>query len=96
MPDQHQTEVRRALISVSDKSGLEQLASGLEGLGVEILSTGGTAAALRGFGVTVKDVADETGFPEIMGGRVKTLHPRIHGGILARRRIDDAVLAEHE
>ena len=76
--------IRRALISVSDKTGLEDLGRYLAGLGVEILSTGGTAKALRDAGITVKDVAEETGFPEIMDGRVKTLHPLIHGGLLAR------------
>lgn len=75
----------RALISVSDKTGVVSLAKSLIQLNIEILSTGGTAAALRDAGVPVTDVADVTGFPEIMGGRVKTLHPKIHGGILARR-----------
>ena len=82
------TKISRALISVSDKTGLEDLGRYLAENGVEILSTGGTAKALRDLGLTVKDVSDETGFPEIMDGRVKTLHPKIHGGILARR--DDA------
>ena len=77
--------IRRALISVSDKSGLVDLAKFLAGHGVEILSTGGTAKAIRDAGVDVIDVADHTGFPEMMDGRVKTLHPKIHGGILARR-----------
>ena len=77
--------IRRALISVSDKSGLVELAEFLAGQGVEILSTGGTARAMRDAGVDVIDVADHTGFPEMMDGRVKTLHPKIHGGILARR-----------
>jgi len=81
------TKIRRALISVSDKTGLRELGSFLAAQGVEILSTGGTAKALRDAGVDVKDVSDETGFPEIMGGRVKTLHPKIHGGLLAR--LDD-------
>ncbi len=76
--------IRRALISVSDKTGLEDLGRYLAGLGVEILSTGGTAKALRDAGITVKDVSEATGFPEIMDGRVKTLHPLIHGGLLAR------------
>jgi len=76
--------VGRALISVSDKAGLEALARGLAGLGVTIVSTGGTAAALRDMGVEVVQVDRVTGHPEIMGGRVKTLHPRVHGGILAR------------
>jgi phosphoribosylaminoimidazolecarboxamide formyltransferase / IMP cyclohydrolase len=78
-------KINRALISVSDKTGLEQLARSLSGMGVELLSTGGTAKALRGFGFPVKDVSEETGFPEIMDGRVKTLHPVIHGGLLSIR-----------
>jgi phosphoribosylaminoimidazolecarboxamide formyltransferase / IMP cyclohydrolase len=77
--------IKRALISVSDKTGLETLASALAAMGVELLSTGGTAKTLRGFGLTVKDVSDETGFPEIMDGRVKTLHPNIHGALLSVR-----------
>ena len=77
--------IRRALISVSDKSGLEALARALAARGVEILSTGGSAKALRDANVPVKDVADHTGFPEILDGRVKTLVPQIHGGILGRR-----------
>lgn len=77
--------VRRALISVSDKSGVAEFASGLAALGVEIVSTGGTAAALRSAGLTVRDISDLTGFPEMMDGRVKTLHPKVHGGILFLR-----------
>jgi phosphoribosylaminoimidazolecarboxamide formyltransferase/IMP cyclohydrolase len=77
--------VRRALISVTDKTGVAAFAQGLAAAGVEILSTGGTAKALRQAGVAVVEVAAHTGQPEILGGRVKTLHPRIHGGILARR-----------
>jgi phosphoribosylaminoimidazolecarboxamide formyltransferase/IMP cyclohydrolase len=76
--------VGRALVSVSDKAGLEELARGLADLGVTIVSTGGTAAALRDMGIEVLPVDEVTGHPEIMGGRVKTLHPRVHGGILAR------------
>jgi phosphoribosylaminoimidazolecarboxamide formyltransferase/IMP cyclohydrolase len=87
--------VKRALLSVSDKTGLEDFARGLAGLGVEILSTGGTAERLRSAGIPVKEVSEHTGFPEIMAGRVKTLHPAIHGGLLGRRGIDDAVMAEH-
>ena len=87
--------VRRALLSVSDKTGLVELACALETAGVEILSTGGTHRVLREAGVVVREVADVTGFPEIMDGRVKTLHPMIHGGILGRRGTDDAVMAEH-
>ena len=81
---------RRALLSVSDKTGLVDLARGLVGLGFELVSTGGTAAALREAGLAVTDVAAVTGFPEMLDGRVKTLHPRVHAGILADRR-----LAEH-
>jgi len=78
-------KIRRALLSVSDKTGLLELARGLAALGVELLSTGGTAAALRAAGLPVTDVSAHTGHPEILDGRVKTLHPRIHGGILQRR-----------
>jgi len=77
--------VRRALISLSDKTGLEDLAAGLAKHGVEIVSTGGTAAKLRALGATVRDISDLTGFPEMMDGRVKTLHPKVHGGLLAKR-----------
>ena len=77
--------IKRALISVSDKSGLENLGEFLEKQGVEILSTGGSASRLRKSGVSVTEVSDFTGFPEIMGGRVKTLQPKIHGGLLALR-----------
>lgn len=87
--------VRRALISVSDKSGIVDFARGLHGLGVEILSTGGTCQLLREHDIPAIDVSDYTGFPEIMDGRVKTLHPKIHGGILARRGQDDAIMTEH-
>lgn len=78
-------KITRALLSVSDKSGIVDLAKALEDKGVEILSTGGTAKTLKEAGVAVKDVSDHTGFPEIMDGRVKTLHPKIHGGLLANR-----------
>lgn len=87
--------IRRALLSVSDKSGIETLARALHEQGVEILSTGGTAKLLSNAGIPVKEVSAHTGSPEIMDGRVKTLHPKIHGGILARRGLDDAVMAEH-
>jgi phosphoribosylaminoimidazolecarboxamide formyltransferase/IMP cyclohydrolase len=87
--------VRRALLSVSDKTGLLDLAKALAAHGVELLSTGGTAKALRDAGLAVKDVSDATGFPEMMDGRVKTLHPVVHGGLLGRAGIDDAVMAEH-
>jgi len=79
------TKIRRALISVTDKSGVVEFAADLAAFGVEILSTGGTARAMRQGGVTVKDVAEFTGFPEMLDGRVKTLHPRVHAGILFRR-----------
>ena len=87
--------VTRALLSVSDKTGIVELARELAALGVALLSTGGTAKALREAGIDVTDVSDVTGFPEIMDGRVKTLHPKIHGGLLGRRGVDDAVMAEH-
>lgn len=87
--------VRRALLSVADKSGLVELARALAAAGVELISTGGTAAVLRAADVEVREVAEVTGFPEMMGGRVKTLHPVIHGAILARRGIDEPDLAEH-
>src|SRR6478735_6194103 len=77
--------VRRALISVSDKTGVADFAKGLAALGVEILSTGGTASALREAGLTVTDVSEFTGQEEILDGRVKTLHPRLHAALLARR-----------
>ena len=87
--------VRRALISVSDKTGVVDFARELSTLGVEILSTGGTYKLLRDSGIDAVEVADYTGFPEMMDGRVKTLHPKIHGGILGRRDLDGAVMAEH-
>jgi len=90
-------KIRRALLSVHDKTGVVDLARGLAALGVEILSTGGTARLLRESGVPVRDVADVTGFPEMLDGRVKTLHPKIHGGILARRDVPAHLeaLAQH-
>lgn len=86
-------KITRALISVSDKNGIVELGQALEGFGVEILSTGGTAKALRDAGIKVKDVSEYTGFPEMMDGRVKTLHPMIHGGLLGRRGKDEAEMA---
>ncbi len=77
--------VRRALISLSDKSGLELLAAGLARHNVEIVSTAGTASKLRETGALVRDISEVTGFPEMMDGRVKTLHPKVHGGLLAIR-----------
>ena len=88
-----QTPIRRALLSVSDKTGLIDLGKALSARGVELLSTGGSAKALREAGLTVKDVADITGFPEMMDGRVKTLHPMVHGGLLALRDNVDHVKA---
>jgi phosphoribosylaminoimidazolecarboxamide formyltransferase/IMP cyclohydrolase len=87
--------MKRALLSVSDKTGLVEFARGLKGLGVELLSTGGTHKLLKDNGIPAREVSDVTGFPEIMDGRVKTLHPKIHGGILGRRGTDDAVMREH-
>jgi phosphoribosylaminoimidazolecarboxamide formyltransferase/IMP cyclohydrolase len=87
--------VRRALLSVSDKTGLVDFARALAERGIEMLSTGGTAKLLAGAGLPVKEVASHTGFPEIMDGRVKTLHPKIHGGLLGRRGTDEAVMAQH-
>ncbi len=87
--------VRRALLSVSDKAGLLELARALGQRGIEILSTGGTARLLAAAGIAVREVASWTGFPEIMDGRVKTLHPKIHGGLLGRRGVDDQVMAQH-
>jgi phosphoribosylaminoimidazolecarboxamide formyltransferase / IMP cyclohydrolase len=89
--------VRRALISLSDKSGLDELAAGLSRHNVEIVSTGGTAARLRELGAEVRDISDLTGFPEMMDGRVKTLHPKVHGGLLGVRDNPEhvAAMAEH-
>ncbi|MEE9351116.1 MAG: bifunctional phosphoribosylaminoimidazolecarboxamide formyltransferase/IMP cyclohydrolase [Thiotrichaceae bacterium] len=87
--------VTRALISVSDKDGVLDLAKNLQARDIEILSTGGTAKLLADNNISVVEVSDYTGFPEMMDGRVKTLHPKIHGGILARRGTDDAVMEEH-
>lgn len=89
--------IRRALLSVSDKSGLIEFARALAGMGVELISTGGTAAALRAEGLAVKDVSEVTGFPEMLDGRVKTLHPMVHGGLLAIRgdASHGAQVAEH-
>ena len=89
------TPIRRALLSVSDKSGLVEFARGLAKHDVALISTGGTAKALREAGLTVADVSDITGFPEMMDGRVKTLHPNVHGGLLGLRDKHAAVMAEH-
>ena len=88
--------LRRALLSVSDKTGIVDLARELQRRGIDLLSTGGTARLLLEHGVTVTEVSQHTGFPEIMDGRVKTLHPRIHGGLLGRRGIDESVMALHD
>ena len=88
-------KIERALISVSDKNGIVEFARALAAQGVEILSTGGTAKLLAENKVAVTEVSDYTGFPEMMDGRVKTLHPKVHGGLLGRRGTDDAVMAEH-
>lgn len=93
MTQQTHPVVRRALISVSDKTGLVAFARRLSALGVELLSTGGTARALQSEGLSVTEISEYTGFPEIMAGRVKTLHPKVHGGILGRAGIDEAVMA---
>src|SRR5947208_9820979 len=91
-------KIRRALISVSDKSGIVDFARELKTFGVEIISTGGTAKALREACIEVRDVSDVTGFPEMMDGRIKTLHPKIHGALLALRDDDDhlAAMKQHE
>ncbi len=90
------TPVRRALLSVSDKTGIVEFARELRERGIELLSTGGTAKLLLSHGIVVREVADHTGFPEIMGGRVKTLHPKIHGGLLGRRGVDEEVMRAHD
>ncbi|MDT8370709.1 MAG: bifunctional phosphoribosylaminoimidazolecarboxamide formyltransferase/IMP cyclohydrolase [Gammaproteobacteria bacterium] len=89
-------KVQRALLSVSDKTGVLELAQQLTRLGVELLSTGGTAKLLQEAGLPVKEVSEHTGFPEMMDGRIKTLHPKIHGGLLGRRGTDEAIMAEHD
>src|SRR2546427_7450361 len=86
-------KIRRALISVSDKTGIVDFARELKTFGVEIISTGGTAQTLRDAGIEVRDVSDLTGFPEMMDGRVKTLHPKIHGALLAVRDNPEHVAA---
>jgi phosphoribosylaminoimidazolecarboxamide formyltransferase/IMP cyclohydrolase len=95
MSEDNRVRVGRALISVSDKSGIVDFAQALRELGVELLSTGGTYRLLQENGLEVTEVSEYTGFPEMMDGRVKTLHPKVHGGILARRGQDDAVMAQH-
>ena len=90
-------KVKRALISVFDKSGLEAFAKGLTGMGVQIISTGGTARMLEESGIPVTEVEEVTGFPEMLDGRVKTMHPRLMAGILARRDVPGhmSTIAEH-
>ena len=95
MSNQPTAAVRRALISVSDKTGIVEFAQQLNALNIEILSTGGTYKLLKDSGLSVTEVSAHTGFPEMMDGRVKTLHPKIHGGILARRGTDEAVMADN-
>jgi len=95
MSDRDLVTVKRALISVSDKTGITEFAAALRSMGVELLSTGGTYRLLQEKGLEVTEVAEYTGFPEMMDGRVKTLHPKVHGGILGRRGKDDSVMAEH-
>ena len=89
------SSVARALISVSDKTGIVELARALHALGIEVLSTGGTAGRIRDAGVPVVEVSSYTGYPEMMDGRVKTLHPKVHGGLLARRDVDGDAMREH-
>jgi len=89
-------EIKRVIISVTDKKGVVEFAKGLSKFGVEILSTGGTAAQLRKGGLKVKDVSDHTGFPEMMEGRLKTLHPKVHGGLLAKRDNPEHMAAAKE
>src|SRR5207302_11315318 len=79
------SKIQRAILSVTDKTGLVDFARRLDGMGVELISTGGTAKLLRDSGIRVKDISELTGFPEMLDGRVKTLHPKVHGGILHRR-----------
>ena len=88
-------KISRALISVSDKTGIVEFARTLDDQGVEILSTGGTFKLLKEQGIQVVEVSQYTGFPEMMDGRVKTLHPKVHGGILGRRGTDEKVMGEH-
>ena len=95
MSNQANTYVRRALISVSDKTGIVDFARQLTRHNIELLSTGGTFRLLKEHQIPVTEVSDHTGFPEMMDGRVKTLHPTIHGGILGRRGTDDEIMAEH-
>src|SRR6202140_1879243 len=92
-----QTKIQRAILSVTDKTGLVEFARKLAGLGVELISTGGTSKLLRDSSIAVKDISELTGFPEMLDGRVKTLHPKVHGGILHRREVAShrSAVAEH-
>ena len=92
---QQRRPVRRALLSVSDKAGIVEFAQALSARGVELLSKGHSPSVSRK-GLPVTEVSDYTGFPEMMDGRVKTLHPKVHGGILGRRGLDDAIMEEHQ
>lgn len=94
--DPKAVKIKRALLSVSDKKGLVEFAEKLNSFGIEILSTGGTAKAIKEAGINVKDVSEHTGFPEMMDGRVKTLHPKVHGGILSRRDNENHVKAQND
>ena len=93
--DPSNRKIIRALLSVSAKTGIVELAQALSDSGVELLSTGGTFAAIAEAGIPVQEVSEHTGFPEMMDGRVKTLHPKIHGGILGRRGVDEGVMADN-
>ncbi|EON3350965.1 bifunctional phosphoribosylaminoimidazolecarboxamide formyltransferase/IMP cyclohydrolase [Yersinia enterocolitica] len=93
---QQRRPIHRALLSVSDKAGIIEFATALSQRGIELLSTGGTARLLADVGLPVTEVSDYTGFPEMMDGRVKTLHPKVHGGILGRRGQDDGIMAQHD
>lgn len=95
MTSKNLVSIKRALISVSDKSGIVEFAKELSTMGVEILSTGGTFKLLKSSGIPATEISDYTGFPEMMDGRVKTLHPKVHGGILGRRDKDSAIMQEH-
>ena len=88
--------IRRALISVSDKTGIVEFAKSLQQFDVQILSTGGTAKLLTDNNISVQEVSDYTGFPEMMDGRLKTLHPKVHGGILGRRGTDDDAMQQND
>src|SRR5690242_1210295 len=96
MSDSSLRPIRRALLSVSDKNGIVELATALAAHDIEILSTGNTHRTLTAAGVATREVAQHTGFPEMMDGRVKTLHPKIHGGILGRRGTDDSIMAQYD